>query len=270
MMRAGTPDSPCIPSEAAANSLASNRSQPAAAQLKLALVIPTLCEAKNIGGLLVHVSSVLNPLRIPYEILVVDDDSSDGTGDAVLAIASDNPHVRLIVRKGERGLAGAVIDGWRQSDGDVFGVMDADLQHPPEMLTQLYAAIQDGCDLAIGSRYAQGGKTEKWHPVRKLLSTVAVWAAWPLQRARLRVKDPMAGFFMVRKHCVDHLQPQRTGFRLLLDTLVRGHIDSVREIPIAFGLRSRGASKANFRIGWDYAKLLVKLYAWRCGFRRWG
>ena len=267
-MRTVTPDSSYIPSEAAVSPPASNRSQSAPAQLKLSLVIATLCEAENIGGLLVHVCSILNPLRIPYEILVVDDDSSDGTGDVVLAIAGDNPHVRLIVRKGERGLAGAVIDGWRQSDGGVLGVMDADLQHPPELLPQLYAAIQDGCDLAIGSRYTPGGKTEKWHPVRKLLSTVAVWAAWPLQQARLRVKDPMAGFFMVRKHCVDHLQPQRTGFRLLLDVLVRGHIDSVREIPIAFGLRSRGASKANFRIGWDYAKLLAKLYAWRCGWRR--
>ena len=239
-------------------------------QLKLALVVATLCEAENIGSLLVRVRTVLNPLQIPYEIVVVDDDSSDGTGDVVLAIAAGDPHVRLIVRKGERGLAGAVIDGWRQSDGDVFGVIDADLQHPPEMLAQLYAAIADGCDLAIGSRYTAGGNTEKWHPARKLLSTVAVWAAWPLLGARLRVKDPMAGFFMVRRHCVDHLQPQRTGFRLLLDILVRGQVDSVREIPIAFGPRTGGASKANFGIGWDYAKLLVKLYAWRCGMRRWG
>ena len=270
MMPTVTHDSPYIPAHVAAKPHASNLYQAAPAQLKLGLVIATLCEAENIGGLLVHVCSVLSPLRISYEILVVDDDSSDGTGNVVLAIAADNPHVRLIVRKGERGLAGAVMDGWRQSDADVLGVMDADLQHPPELLTQLYAAIQDGCDLAIGSRYTQGGKTEKWHPVRKLLSAVAVWAAWSLQRARLRVKDPMAGFFMVRRHCVDNIQPQRTGFRLLLDVLVRGHIDSVREIPIAFGLRSRGASKANFRIGWDYAKLLVKLYAWRCGLRRWG
>src|SRR5208337_3057653 len=116
------------------------------AQDKLALVIPTLCEAENIGGLLDRVRAVLDPLKIPYEILVVDDDSSDGTGDVVSAIAQRDPRVRLLVRKGERGLSGAILHGWQNTDASILGVMDADLQHPPELLPELLAGILEGRD----------------------------------------------------------------------------------------------------------------------------
>jgi dolichol-phosphate mannosyltransferase len=235
------------------------------AQEKLALVIPTLREAENIGGLLRHIRSVLAPLNLPYEIIVVDDDSSDGTGDAVLAIAREDPHVRLLVRKGVRGLSGAILYGWRHTDAAILGVMDADLQHPPELLPQLLSAIRDGRDMAIGSRYTPGGELGAWNPVRKLLSTVAVWATWPIQRAGIRAHDPMTGFFLLRRKCIDGLQFQPTGFKLLLEILVRGSIQSVAEVPFAFGLRYRGASKANFKVAWDYALLLVRLYAGRCG-----
>ncbi len=141
---------------------AATQQQPAAepqarANEKLALVIPTLREADNIGGLLGHIRSVLDPLGIDYEILVVDDDSRDGTEEIVSAIAQKDPRVRLLVRKGERGLSGAVLYGWRQTDAAILGVMDADLQHPPELLPALIAAIFAGNDLAIGSRYTAGG-----------------------------------------------------------------------------------------------------------------
>jgi len=235
---------------------------------KLALVIPTLCEAENIGGLLTHIRSVLDPLDFPYEILVVDDDSPDGTGDVVSAIALEDPRVRLLVRKGERGLSGAILHGWHSTDATILGVMDADLQHPPELLPQLLSAIRDGRDLAIGSRYTPGGDLGKWNPVRKLLSAVAVWATWPIQRPGIRAHDPMTGFFLLHRACIDGIAFQRTGFKLLLEVLVRGRIRSVAEVPFAFGLRYRGASKANFKVAWDYALLLLRLYAVRIGFGR--
>jgi dolichol-phosphate mannosyltransferase len=233
---------------------------------KLALVIPTLCEAENIGGLLNHVCSVLDSVEISYEILVVDDDSPDGTGEAVSAISRKDPRVRLLVRKGQRGLSGAILHGWQNTNAAILGVMDADLQHPPELLPQLFAAIQAGSDIAIGSRYTPGGGVGGWNPVRKLLSAAAVWVTWPLQKAGLRAKDPMSGFFMVRRRCVEQVTFQRSGFKLLLEVLVRGRISSVAEVPFAFGSRYRGASKAGFRVGWDYARLLARLYAVRCGF----
>jgi dolichol-phosphate mannosyltransferase len=235
---------------------------------KLALVIPTLCEAENIGGLLVHVRSVLDPLETPYEILVVDDDSSDGTEAVVAAIAEEDPRVRLLVRKGERGLSGAILYGWQRTDATVLGVMDADLQHPPELLPQLLAGMQDGRDVVIGSRYTPGGDLGQWNPVRKLLSAAAVWVTWPLQRGQLRAKDPMSGFFMVRRRCLPQAEFQKSGFKLLLEILVRGKIESVTEVPFAFGLRYRGASKANFRVAWDYGMLLARLYAGKMGFGR--
>jgi len=235
---------------------------------KLALVIPTLCEAENIGGLLRHVRSVLDPLNVPYEILVVDDDSPDGTGAAVSAIALEDWRVRLLVRKGERGLSGAVLHGWEHTDAAILGVMDADLQHPPELLRQLLSAIREGADIAIGSRYTPGGDLGQWNPVRKLLSAAAVWATWPIQRPGVRARDPMTGFFLVRRECVEQVAFQRSGFKLLLEVLVRGRIRSVAEVPFAFGLRYRGASKANFKVAWDYARLLARLYAVRFGLGR--
>ncbi|MGA3161559.1 MAG: polyprenol monophosphomannose synthase [Terracidiphilus sp.] len=239
-------------------------------QDKLALVIPTLREAENIGGLLNHVRTVLDLVEMDYEILVVDDDSRDGTEEIVSAIAQKDPRVRLLVRKGERGLSGAVLYGWRQTDAAILGVMDADLQHPPELLPALIAAIFAGHDLAIGSRYTAGGELGAWNPIRKLLSTTAVWATWPIQRSGIRAHDPMTGFFLVRRKCIDGIAFRPSGFKLLLEILVRGRLRSVAEVPLAFGSRNRGASKANFKVGWDYAKLLGRLYWERFGFGRKG
>jgi dolichol-phosphate mannosyltransferase len=237
---------------------------------KLALAIPTLREAANIRGLLIHLRSVLDPVEIDYEIIVVDDDSRDGTEEIVSAISKVDPRVRLLVRKGERGLSGAILYGWRHTDASILGVMDADLQHPPELLPSLITAILAGNDMAIGSRYTAGGEVGAWNPIRRLLSTVAVWATWPIQRPGIRAHDPMTGFFLVRRECVDGIEFQPSGFKLLLEILVRGHIRSIKEVPLSFRLRSQGASKANFKVGWDYAKLLARLYAIRFGFGRRG
>ena len=98
----------------------------------------------------------------------------------------------------------------------ILGVMDADLQHPPELLPALIAAIQAGNDLAIGSRYTAGGQLGNWNPVRKFLSTAAVWATWPIQRSGVRAKDPMTGFFLLRRECIDGIKFQPSGFKLLL------------------------------------------------------
>ncbi|MGD0481264.1 MAG: polyprenol monophosphomannose synthase [Terracidiphilus sp.] len=240
----------------------------ASSREKLALVIPTLCEAENIRSTLNRTRSVLDPVGIGYEILIVDDDSSDGTGEIVSAIALEDPRVRLIVRKGAKGVAGATLLGWENTDASIVGAMDADLQHPPELLPALVSAILAGHDVAIGSRYATGGSLGNWNPARKLLSAAALWVAIPVQRKQIRAKDPTAGFFLVRRECIDRIQFQRTGFKLLLDVLVRGRIRSIEEIPYTFESRHRGVSKATFKVACEYAGLLAKLYWERFGFHR--
>ena len=235
---------------------------------KLALVIPTLREGGNILAVLDEVRAALAPLGISYEVLVVDDDSQDGTAETVSAICRRDSKVRLLVRKGEQGLSGAILHGWQRTDATILGVMDADLQHPPELLPALLRAILDGRDLAIGSRYARGGNLGQWNPARKLISAAAVWATWPLQKTWLRASDPISGYFLVRRHCVQHIEFQRTGFKLLLEILVRGRMRSVEEIPFVFGRRRAGCSKADMKVALEYALLLARLYRTRYGLGR--
>ena len=230
---------------------------------KLCLTLPTLREAGNIAKSLDLARAVLDPTGLNYEILVVDDDSQDGTEEIVQAISLADPRVRVLIRRGERGLSGAILHGWENSEAEIFGVMDADRQHPAELLPKLVAAIDEGCDLAIGSRYADGGRLGDWSAVRKFLSAAAVWVTWPIQRGNVRAHDPMSGFFLVRRSAIQNIAFQRSGFKLLLEVLVRGRIRSVREVPFSFGLREQGASKANFRVAVDYARLLARLYAAR-------
>src|SRR3979411_1037611 len=116
---------------------------------KLALVVPTLGEAANIRTVLRRVRTSIDPLGIPYELIVVDDDSRDGTAEIVHQISEADPRVRLLVRSNARGLAGAVVHGWQQSEAEIVGVIDADLQHPPELLPQLWKAVDSGTDLAV-------------------------------------------------------------------------------------------------------------------------
>lgn len=235
---------------------------------KLALVIPTRNEAGNILSLLGRIRAALNRKEIPYELLVVDDDSRDGIAELVSSISKLDPRVRLLVRKHQRGLSGAILYGWQHTDAEILGVIDADLQHPPELLPALFSAIVAGCDLAVGSRYAKGGELGGWNPARRLVSTVAALACLPLQSSGLRVRDPMSGFFLLRRCCLEGLDFHESGFKLLLEILIRGRVRSMQEIPFSFGRRHAGRSKAGIKTALDYAVLLARLYRERYGFAR--
>jgi dolichol-phosphate mannosyltransferase len=226
---------------------------------KLGLVIPTLNEEANIARLLERVRANLDGLSIDYELLVVDDDSTDGTGAVVCEYSKSDPRIRLLVRQGCRGLAGAVIHGWDSTDANLLAVIDADLQHPPELLPALVIAIRQGRDLAIASRYSNGKGIAGWNPVRHAISRMSTWITVPLQKPGIRVTDPLSGFFMLRRTCIAGVRLQPEGFKLLLEILVRGNIQSVAEIPYQFGVRHAGKSKANLRVGLDYLQLLGRL-----------
>lgn len=251
-----------------ANQLENRRTGPQSTHEKLALVIPALREAENIEATVNRVRAVLAGLEIPSEVLVVDDDSRDGTAEIVSAIARQDPRVRLLVRNGESGLSGAILHGWQHTDATILGVMDADGQHPAEVLSDLVAAIRDGRDLAIGSRYANGGRGCAWNLLRRLISKAAIWAASPLQPGRLRVSDPLSGFFLVRRRCIERVLFQPAGFKLLLEILVRGRLQSVEEVPFAFARRRAGCSKVSLKVAWDYLALLARLYRARFAIAR--
>jgi len=233
---------------------------PATAPIQLGVVIPTLFEAANIPAVVERAVRSLDPLGINYELIVVDDDSRDGTEFLVKKLAATGCRVRFLCRTGQRGLGSAVVHGWQHSNAGVLGVMDADLQHPPELLPDLWKAIEAGRDLALGSRYVQAGSLGQWHFLRHLLSRAAIGLTWPLQRPGIYVKDPMSGFFLVRRSCVQDVVLQTRGFKLLLEILVRAHVNSVQEVPFTFGPRRAGTSKAGLTVGLDYLLMLARLW----------
>jgi dolichol-phosphate mannosyltransferase len=165
------------------------------------------------------------------------------------------------VRKGQRGLAGAVIHGWANTDASLLGVIDGDLQHPPEVLPDLLNAVLKDNDIAIASRYATSTKdsVSEWGKARLLISRASTLATGPLQRKNVRVKDPMSGFFIVRRACIEGIDLQPQGFKILLEILVKGRIQSAVEVPFRFATRQSGKSKADFKVALHYFTLLGKL-----------
>ena len=223
-----------------------------------ALVIPTLNEAGNIDRILPRITEALSTTAYDYELIVVDDGSTDGTPEKVREWSNRDERVRLLTRTNERGLAGAVLYGWSQTQADLLGVIDADLQHPPELLPDLLKCAESA-DIAIASRYAEGNGTAGWNPVRVAISRASTIAAdWFISR-KVRVTDPMSGFFAVHRSCIEGVHFQTTGFKLLLEILVRGQIRTAREVPYHFGLREAGKSKAGAAVAFHYLHLLSRL-----------
>ena len=221
------------------------------------VVVPTLNEAGNIEPLVQRLSAAFGH-RDDWEILFVDDDSADGTGTEIRKTAIRNP-VQLIVREGERGLASAVLRGIELTTSPVVVVMDADLSHPPEVAPKLAAAVEEGADVAIGSRYVPGGGTEGWSRVRLFLSRGASILARGLTTAR----DSGAGFFAIRRSLLEGQSLKVQGFKVLLEILAKLRPAKVVEVPIQFSPRHAGKSKVAAGTAIAYLKQLARLYAAR-------
>jgi len=236
----------------------------------VSVIIPTWNERTNIGTLLEHLSEIL--AGFDYRLIVVDDGSPDGTADAVREIQHQNPRVVLVERQGKLGLASAVLKGAEASEGEVAVMMDADLSHDPAIVPELAGKIQDGYDVAIGSRYVPGGRLVGWPWHRRLMS----WAATCFARVLLwpGAKDPMSGFAAFKRDLL--LDPptrySAKGFKLLLEVLVTRAPLRVAEVPIAFAQREKGASKMGSGELLEFAVLCLKLMVWRLSrpFKRQG
>ena len=223
----------------------------------VSIIIPTLNEAENLPLLVPRVAEVLGGTK--FEIIVVDDDSRDDTR-GVCAKLSESYPLALIVRQNIKdGLSGAVLQGMAAASGRTLVVMDADLQHPPEKIPELLAALDAGADFALGSRYVPGGGTaERWGPLRKVNSLVATFLARPFAG---RTSDPMSGFFALRKttyEAATRLTP--LGYKIALELMCKARVKDVREIPIHFGLRERGQSKLTLKQQFRYLEHLSRLY----------
>lgn len=228
--------------------------------MKLSIIIPTLNEKENLKVLIPQLDKIVKPIQKDFEILIIDDNSQDGTA-TLLEGYKKKYKVRLIVRKNEKGLSGAVIEGFKQAKGDSFVVMDADLSHPPELLAKIVPALKAGNDIVLPSRYVRGGGVERWPWNRRILSI----GATSLAKLLTRMSDPMSGYFAIRKEVVQNTRLNPIGYKILLEVLVKGHYDYKKsvQIPYIFQNRFRGHSKLNTKISMEYIKQLFMLYTYK-------
>jgi dolichol-phosphate mannosyltransferase len=233
--------------------------------VQVSLVIPTYNEAKNIPHLMASLSSLLDQtLRHRYEIIVVDDDSPDRTWEVAQSLMPRYPFLRVMRRQQERGLSTAVIRGWQVAEGEILGVIDGDMQHPPEILLQLIDAIQRGADLAVASRHIAGGGVSDWSLARRLLSRGAQFLGLLiLPHVVGRVSDPMSGYFMVRRSAIAEKPLSPVGYKILLEVIGRGDIYVLEEVGYVFQERTSGESKVTWKQYVEYLHHLIRLRSGR-------
>jgi dolichol-phosphate mannosyltransferase len=229
--------------------------------VRLSLVIPTYNEAGNILTLLDSLETLLEPvLGEAFELIVVDDDSPDGTWQKVESILPTRPHVRLVRRQGEKGLSTAVIRGWQAARGEILGVMDADLQHPVEANLGLLSEIARGADLAVASRHVTGGGVSDWSTLRRLLSRGAQLLGLLILPGVLgRLSDPMSGYFMFRREAIQGVELSPLGYKILIEIVARARIRWIGETGYVFRERTDGESKVTGALYLQYLRHLLRL-----------
>ena len=230
----------------------------------ISIIVPTYREAENLQPLCQAVHEVMRSHGIPYELVIADDRSPDGTVEIAGQLARHYPLRLLQATDRPRDLALSVLDGIKAAAGDYLVVMDADLSHPVDRVPDLLHAVQsDSGVFALGSRYvAEGGFERGWSLWRFLNSRMATLLARPL----VPVSDPMSGFFAVRKQDLCDLGRLRPiGYKIALDLMVRGDFEQVVEVPITFSDRRVGKSKMDFAQQWKYLRHLRRLYLYRFG-----
>ncbi len=229
----------------------------------LSLIVPTYNERHNLPTLLQRLEPALAECGEPFEVIVVDDDSPDGTSELARSLQKRYPWLRVLTRTHQRDLSTAVLAGWFEGRGDLLGVIDGDLQHPPELLPTLLRRMKEGdTDLVIASRHVRGGGVSQWSLFRRLLSWVAtLMAGFILPGTLSRVRDPMSGFFLARRRVIEGSPLRPVGYKILLEVLARGDYQKVEEVPYIFQERFRGGSKLGPRAGWQYLLHLASIAA---------
>ena len=226
--------------------------------LDLAIILPTLNERGNLAPLVERIDRAIGDAAA-WEVIIVDDDSRDGTADEARALALTDPRVRVIQRIGRRGLASAAIEGFCATAAPYVAVMDADHQHDPALLPGMLAALRSGpenggAEICVASRFAEGASTAQWAaPEREKLSTYANALARRITGVELT--DPMSGYFMLPAATARALVPRLSGigFKILLDLLATADAPMrVKEFPLDFAARREGESKLDRAILFDF------------------
>ena len=227
----------------------------------ISIVVPTYKEVENLPHLTQAVSDAFAGREWDYEILFVDDDSRDGSEEVCAKLAETEP-VRIEVRKGERGLATAVIHGIELSKGEIVVVMDADLSHPASAIPEMVERLQSGqSDFVLGSRYVEGGTIhDDWTLFRKLNSVVPSLLARPL----CHLRDPMSGFFAIRRADMpDTGRLSPIGYKIALEIFVKGEFQHASEVPIHFSDRQYGESKLSLKEQLNFLRHVARLYGYK-------
>jgi dolichol-phosphate mannosyltransferase len=236
-------------------------SSPPATPAAVSIVVPTYNERGRLADLVAAVFDVFARHGLDGELVIVDDNSPDGTG----ALADDlarRYRVTVVHRPGKLGLGTAVIDGFRAASSGFVGVMDADLSHPPELLPRMLDLLaSDRADFVIASRYVPGGGTRRWSAARLLMSRAACLLARPVTP----VRDATSGFFLVRRELADGVRIEAGGFKICLELLVRGRARRIVEVPYVFVGRTVGDSKMNLAEAAGYLRQLWALFRHRIG-----
>ena len=227
------------------------------ASARLSIIVPTYNERANVPLLLDGLRTALG--EDGWEVIFVDDNSPDGTTQLLREIAVADPRIRCLRRVGRRGLSGACIEGMLASSAPVLAVMDADLQHDETLLPAMLAAIGQGAELVVGTRYAQGGEAGAgFSQLRLGLSNVATTLARRL--LGVRISDPMSGFFMVKRDILEEAAPRLSvqGFKILLDLIASTpRTLNIVELPFRFRERHAGESKLDSLVAVEFAGLLL-------------
>jgi len=227
-----------------------------AARAALTIVIPTYNERDRLGLLLERIFDACERGDLGVEVIIVDDNSADGTGAVADEWARRRP-VRVIHRAGKLGLGSAVLDGFAAARTEIVGVMDGDLSHPPELLPRLFRTMQEGqFDLTVASRYVAGGGTADFPVGRWLLSRAGCWLARPLTP----VRDAMSGFFLIRRSHLDGFRTTVSGFKIGLELFVRSQPQRLAEVGYVFAARTLGESKMSVGEGMGFLRQLRGLY----------
>ncbi len=227
----------------------------------LSLVTPTYNERQNIARLVERAAKALATTGEEFELIVVDDASPDGTAEAVRGEQRAREWLKLVVRENERDLSTAVLAGWAAARGELLGCMDSDLQHPPEVLPHLFERLRaTSADIVIASRYVEHGSVSEWKLRRRIISWTATKMAYLLLPERIRrVRDPMSGFFLMRRSVLAGASLRPRGYKILLEILAQGSYQRVEEVPYMFEERAAGGSKIGARQVCQYLLQLFRI-----------